>query len=298
MKTDLTVETFLLLRNNFFDAKGNPVSFPLRHKRNTQDDPLDEYISEILKRELPNNSSCLKAPGPLITPDIVVLRTSICKESNPQQLQDDLSRIVAVEVKKLERAKSGKIARESGLDYNTTPPCGTVRIYDSANRPLNVRGFYLFICQEPDLRRKGYFRLTALTLCDGNVLNQDFDFYLSIVGERTKQIGIGTYKDAFNRQRPMLVFANPLGAKEMDRKITLIHPDKSLNKRYKNLSLSNILRRSISEGKINEFYCYRFDKDIPKDWKTSTLVDPFPMPKRKTKTQPRGKFRLDFMLSK
>jgi hypothetical protein len=112
MLTDLAVETFLLLRHKFFDAKGNPVSFPLRDKRNTQDDPLDEYISEILKRDLPS-----------------------------------------------------------------------------------------------------------------------------------------------------------------------------------------ILRRSISEGNFNEFYCYRFDKDIPIDWKVSALIDPFPVPEREIKTQPRGKFRLDFRLT-
>jgi hypothetical protein len=93
MLTDLTVETFLLLRNKFFDAKGNPVPFPLRDKRNTQDDPLDEYISEILKRDLPSNSSCIKARGPLITPDLVVLRSEICKGSTPQQLRDDLSSV-------------------------------------------------------------------------------------------------------------------------------------------------------------------------------------------------------------
>jgi hypothetical protein len=50
-KSDLAVETFLLLRNTFFDKKRKPLSFPLRDKRNTQDDPLDEYISEILKKE-------------------------------------------------------------------------------------------------------------------------------------------------------------------------------------------------------------------------------------------------------
>jgi hypothetical protein len=297
MLTDLAVETFLLLRHKFFDTEGNPVSFPLRDKKNTQDDPLDEYISEILKRDLPNNSSCIKAPGPLITPDLVILRPKICKDSTLQQLRDDLSRIIAVEVKKLERAKSGMIARVSGLDYNTTPPCATVRIYDSANHPLNIRCFYLFICQERDEHREGYFRLTALVLCDGNMLNQDFDFYLSIVGERTKQIGLGTYKDGFNRQRPMLVFANPLGAKEMDRQITLIHPDKNLHERYKNLSLSNILQRSISEGEFNEFYCFRLSKDIPSGWQVSTLVDPFPVPEREIKTQARGKFRLDFRLT-
>jgi hypothetical protein len=56
-KSDLSVETFLLLRHKFFDAKGHPVSFPLCDKRNTQDDPLDEYISEILKTDLPSNAS-------------------------------------------------------------------------------------------------------------------------------------------------------------------------------------------------------------------------------------------------
>jgi len=295
LKTDLAVETFLLLRKNFFDEKGNPIPFPLRDKKNLQDDPLDVYISEILKRNLPNNASCIKAPGPLITPDIVILRPEICKVSAMQQLQTDLSSIIAIEVKKLER-KDGKIARLSGLDYNTTPPCGTVRIYDSANRPFNIRCFYLFVCQEPDSQRSGHFKLTALVLCDGNILNQDFDFYLSIVGERTKQIELGTYRDGFNRQRPMLVFANPLSAKDMDRKITLIHSNKSLHKHLKTLSLSNILRRSISEGEFNEFYCYRFKKDTPPSWRKSTLVDPFPAPKRKTKTQPRGKFRLDFAL--
>lgn len=296
-KTDLTVETFLLLRDNFFDQKGNPIAFPLRDKRNTQDDPLDEYITEILKTGLHRETTCIKAPGPLITPDLVVLRPEVCKNCAPQQFRDDATKLIAIEVKKLERAKGGTIARPSGLDYNTTPPCGTVRIYDSANKPLDIRCFYLFICQEPDKERSGYYRLTAFSLCDGNVLNQDFEFYLSIVGERTKQIGLGTYKDGFNRQRPMLVFANPLGAKEMDHQVTLIHPDKGLHEHHKDLTLSNILRRSISKDKFNEFYCYRLKKDVPKDWKVSSLVDPFPLPEREERTQPRGRFRLNFRVT-
>ncbi len=295
--TDLAIEIFLLLRDNFFDSKGKPVSFPLRDKRNTQDDPLDEHICEILETGLHKEITCTKAPGPLITPDLVVLRPDVCKSSTFQQLRDDVTKIVAIEVKKLERAKSGAIARYSGLDYNTTPPCGTVRIYDSASRPLDVRCFYLFICQEPDLDKRGYFKLTATALCDGNLLNQDFDFYLSIVGERTKKIGLGTYEDGFNRQRPMLVFANPLGAKAMDLQVTLVHFDGNLHKHYKNISLSNILRRSVSEDKYSEFFCYRSKKDISEDWTVSTLIDPFPVPKRTVKTQPRGRFKLNFKLS-
>lgn len=297
IKSDLIVETFLLLRNTFFDTKRKTLSFPLRDKRNTQDDPLDEYISEILKKGLGNGATCIKSPGPLTTPDLVVLRPDICKQSTRAQLRNDLTCITAIEVKKLERTKGGTIARYSGLDYNTTPPCGTVRIYDAVDIPIDVRCFYLFICQEPDVRKAGHSKLTALTLCDGNVLNQDFDFYLSIIGERTKQIGLGTYKDGFNRQRPMLVFANPLGAKEMDHRITIIHSDKGLNERNKDLSLTNILQRSISKDTFNEFYCYRFKKDVPKVWDISVLHDPFPTPERDEKTQPRGRFRLNFKLS-
>ena len=44
---------------------------------------------------------------------------------------------------------------------------------------------------------------------DGNILNDDFNLYLSITGERTKRIGLGTFSDGVDRARPMLIFANP-----------------------------------------------------------------------------------------
>ena len=42
--SDLTVETFLILRDILFNNGGSPKPIPLREKRNTQDDPLDEYV--------------------------------------------------------------------------------------------------------------------------------------------------------------------------------------------------------------------------------------------------------------
>ena len=46
---DLPVEVFVRLRGRFFDGAGRPVPFPLRDKRNTQDDPFDEYLAaEVL----------------------------------------------------------------------------------------------------------------------------------------------------------------------------------------------------------------------------------------------------------
>jgi hypothetical protein len=44
-------------------------------KSNTQDDPLDEYISSILSRNL-SDAICYKESGPLISPDLVMYRPS------------------------------------------------------------------------------------------------------------------------------------------------------------------------------------------------------------------------------
>jgi hypothetical protein len=68
----------LILRRAFFDGQGAPKPFPLREKRNTQDDPFDEYVHGLLTEGLPARSECVKAPGPLITPDLVVMRKAAC----------------------------------------------------------------------------------------------------------------------------------------------------------------------------------------------------------------------------
>jgi hypothetical protein len=45
--SDLTIKAFTILREHFFDQTGTPKPFPLREKRNTQDNPLDEYICDV-----------------------------------------------------------------------------------------------------------------------------------------------------------------------------------------------------------------------------------------------------------
>lgn len=197
-------------------------------------------------------------------------------------------------MKKLERTRSGAIARPSGMDYNTTPPCGTVRVYDSNGAALDIRGFYLFVCQEAVRNRPGGYQLTALVLCDGNLLNEDFDYYLSIVGERIKQIGLGTYGNGANRSRPMLIFSNPISAPQMDHSVTLIHARNDLGNEISQLQQVGIIKRTIRQGGLNSFYCYRFAGDVPKDHKQFELLDPFPLPARTERTQPRGRFRLNF----
>jgi len=213
--TDLTIEAFTILREHFFNQKGMPKSFPLREKRNTQDNPLDEYICGMLRNHL-QDSECVPSPGPLISPDLVLFRPSQCNGVPRAALRNDLTRIVGIEIKKLERTKSGSVARQSGLDYNTTPPCGTIRVYAANDNPLDIRGFYLFVCQEQEPGAENTYQLSALALCDGNMLNEDFDLYLSAVGQREKEIGLGTYGNGANRHRPMFIFADPLGTPELD----------------------------------------------------------------------------------
>lgn len=93
--TDLTIGSFLILRNSFFGKGAKPRPFRLRDKRNTQDDPLDEYIHKLLSDHLPTDVDCPKAPGPLITPDLVVLRPEACKGAARVTLSSNLTHIVA-----------------------------------------------------------------------------------------------------------------------------------------------------------------------------------------------------------
>jgi len=292
--TDLTIESFSVLRSSFYGKDAKPRSFRLRDKRNTQDDPLDEYIHELLSDRLPVGVDCLKAPGPLITPDLVVLRPEVCKAAAKAALVTNLTDIVAIEVKKLERTQSGTIARPSGMDYNTTPPCGRVRVYDSGGAALDIRGFYLFVCQETVRNQPGKYQLTALVLCDGNLLNEDFDYYLSIVGERVKEIGLGTYGNGANRTRPMLIFSNPLSGPQLDDHVTLIHSREDLEKEVSHLRQVGIIRRSVRQAGTKAFYCYRIADDVAQHYRAFDLLDPFPLPARTEKTQPRGRFRLNF----
>jgi len=284
--SDLAVDAFLLLRDSFFDDSMRPIPFGLRPKRNTQDDPLDEHISKLLQQGL-GDATCHKAPGPLISPDLVLYRPGLCRHRPRAKLATDTTRIIAIEIKKLERTRSGKIARSTGLDFNTTPPCGVVRIYAVDDLPLDVRGFYLFLAQEttPDNR----YVVTALVLCDGNVLNEDFALYLAAIGQREKDIGLGTYGNGVDRRRPMFIFANPLGSRELDHQATLILVGEADNR----IRLAYHIARTTTAGEERWFHAYRKTSDVSDAWEVRALREPFPQPTaRVSQTQSRGKFRL------
>jgi len=295
MVSDLPAIVFLRLRQSFFDSCGRPKRFTLREKRNTQDDPFDEYLATDVLSEL-EGIACARASGPLISPDMVLYRPSQCVGASVNQLADDTNRIIGIEVKKLERTTHGGVARSSGLDYNTTPPCGRVRVYDAAGKAVTIRGFYLFVCMERAPEDPEAVILTALCIVDGNALNEDFDLYLRITGERQKRIGLGSYGDGADRARPMLIFPNPLGVREFDRTPILIHPSEGIERTTSDLQLAYILRRLPPEGGARTFYAYRYHSDVPDGWTVGELLDPFPTPTREARTRPRGKFRLPLHL--
>jgi hypothetical protein len=164
-----------------------------------------------------------------------------------------------------------------------------VRVYDSAEIAVDVRGFYLFACQEP--HPDGNFVLSALTLCDGNLLNADFGLYLQITGKRTKGVELGTYGDGINRNRPMLVFANPLGAPQLDHAATLV-AQSDFAEQDARIGLVYQIGRTIPEGGQGLFSAYRAVDDIVQPWEPQLLVDPFPKPISTSATAARGRFKV------
>lgn len=286
---NIAKNTFAILRTMFFDEVGAPIKFDLREKRNTQDDPFDEYIAGTLDRELHNvGARCQKASGPLISPDMAVYKEGV--DVLDPAVQNNPDYIIGIEVKKLERGTNGKIARPTGMDFNSTPPCGKIRIYSANDAALVIKGFYLFACLENDSDGKYY--VSAMTLCDGSIVNDDFDLYMQITGAREKGIGLGTYGDGANRNRPMLLFSNPLGADILDKKITLIS-ELDLTTELVNMKLAWRFIRKDTNGMDHVFFTYMDSRDLVENYIATDVIEPFPTPKnRVSETQGRGKFKL------
>lgn len=285
---NLAAITFEVLRNLFFDNEGNPVEFTLREKRNTQDDPFDEYLSKMLDVELKKYGvRCQKSSGPLISPDLAIYAQEI--DMKDPSVQNNPEAIIGVEVKKLEQ-KNKKIARGTGLDYNSTPPCGKIKIYNEDNESLIIKSFYLFAgLAQTD---KGKYFVSAMTLCDGSIINDDFELYSNITGAREKGINLGTYGDGANRNRPMVIFSNPLGTELLDGKISLIS-GLDLSAELVNIGLRwKFIRKDVNQ-KDHVFFVYLDRRDMKEPYEVAEVREPFHTPaKRDTKTQGRGKFKL------
>ena len=297
---DLSAAVFGALHKRFFGQGGEPIEYHLRAKNNAQDDPFDEYVRESLNGDLGPDIRTVSS-GPVTSPDMVIWRPSVMGAFTGDGASSDLVRIFGMEVKKLERGSKGRVARGSGMDYNSTPPCGTIRAYDENKEAVDIRGFYLFVVQEAAIGRADYYRLTTLCLCDGNFLNEDFDYYLSVTGLRLKKLGVGSYGDGFDRQRPMLVFPNPLGIDLLDRRATLVHLRSDLETEYPGLRKVGTFRRTLrvnpnlaadSEPEYRRFYCYRLSSDDADGCEFDEL-DPLPPTKHSETTSPRGLFVIE-----
>lgn len=285
MGPDIAMLAFKAISDALLD--GNvPVPFRLDNKGSSQEDPFDCLIGEILSSALRKQDIVVEVDaGSLVSPDLVLYRVSSGYAlANTPSTND----VIGIEVKKVEVKARG--ARLADTDYNSTPPCGTIRVYDQDLRAIDVPGFYLFATLEGVPGETGTYVATSLALVDGNMLNADFGFYLSMIGERTKTIGLGTYGDGANRERPMLLFSNPLGAGCLAGAFTLVH-------RSSNLSMEGVreigtLSRSTVDGEFNTFHCYRTVVCAPSELAPVKYVDPFRMPERSEKTSQRGRFRL------
>src|SRR5437660_316799 len=68
--SDLPAEVFRVLRRALLGPDGQPRKLWLRPKAQTQDDPFDERIAELLGEAMPAGVKIVRAAGPLITPDL------------------------------------------------------------------------------------------------------------------------------------------------------------------------------------------------------------------------------------
>lgn len=296
-RSDLAAEIFLALRKVFFDEAGTPVVYTLRPKNNVQDDPFDEFVADRLAERFAADNSdiaLLRSPGPLVSPDLMIYRPSLVQDDKYLSYANDPAALLAVEVKNVARTRSGRVARASGMDFNTTPPCGTVRLHGSDGSPVDMRASYLFACQEQcgDSR----YSLTALVLCDGDALNDDFGFYLSIVGARRKEAGLGSYGDGANRMRPMMIFGNPLGSPLFDRNITLIDSCDAVADNFTELLHAGTFVRHKQGNDKRTFYCYRHRREVAGS-EPFKEIDPFPAPRRSHITTRRGRFLLPWLIT-
>ncbi len=285
--SDLPAEVFKALRVEFFENDLTPKPFWLRDKRSTQDDPLDEHLTKRLQALVPSPTRVIGSTGPLISPDCVIAVPGAIDVMIAQGGLLDTECICGVEVKKFDHAEGQKVARGSGMDYNSTPPSMTITVYRDG-KPLLIPGFYLFVL----LGRLGDDRLLeTLVLCDGGALNEDTALYLATTGQRQKLVGLGTYGDGIDRQRPMFVFANPLGWTHLRGTATLIHRRDDLD--GDGLRLVGTVRRTVMGSEAQRtYYAYRLALDARNE-PLFDAVDPFPTPRtRSTTTQSRGKFVL------
>jgi hypothetical protein len=268
---DLAVFAFEAVASELFAPDGTPKPFILPAKGNTQDDPFDRALLEVMRRASAGQI-VLERAGPNTSPDSVLRRGSLKAIARFDDAWGawralDTEHLLGLEIKKLDKKNF-----RASPDFNSTPPCGVIRIADDTNVAIDCRGFYLFVLLEPT--EDGKVKATGLALLDGDLLNEDFEFYLDATGrtgKRTKAISLGSYGDGTDRQRPMFIFPNPLALAELFGQVTLVHARADLASPQ--LRSIGTVKRNRRSGGIAAFTCYRLASHPVAA--AINLVDPF-----------------------
>ncbi|MFJ8435035.1 hypothetical protein ACIQ9P_27410 [Kitasatospora sp. NPDC094019] len=289
--SELPAEVFLALAEEFFDEQGQPIPFHLPAKTKPQDDPFDRHVVAVLKQKLAKDLVVLIS-GQNTSPDLVVARPEEYQLLVDGGTEFNTTAIMALEVKKVAPTKSGQPSRKSSMDFNSTPPCSTVRVYSDKGMPLVIPAYYLIALLARSSDGPDRYYTDSLALVPGSALSEDTKLYDEITGERTKMINLGSYGDGADRQRPMLMFSNPLGWPWMAGQATLISDRSDLGSQVGELSYVREISRETTAGKVNTFFCYRLESlDPPFE---EPARNPFPLPSARTeKTSPRGQFKIN-----
>ena len=289
---DIPTLVFLALRDLLFDAQGKPVIFSAVQTGNVQGDWLDTHLTNRLELALAAQGYEIEKSGKNTSPDFAVFRSALVNQPINKATAVSLTDITAFEVKKLQSTEN-KTNREGGdVDYNSTPPCGLVLVYDQpGTHAFTVRGFYIFLVVNPVAGQSDAFAASSLVVCDGNALNADHDLYLRVVAPRSKEIGLGTYGDGAIRNRPFVLFPHPLSVQWLRGSATLIHSDSHLPAASGLNRVSMIERKNLTTALTVPFCCYQTLADSARFIGPPYEVNPFKTPSKR-RDGSRGKLKL------
>jgi hypothetical protein len=304
---DLLAAAFVVLARAFFES-GSGLAHPrgqspLPPKANTQDDPFDVRVGELLDAGLTSvrgrPTEIARAAGPLISPDLVAVdrRDALAALTGPPTPlpEQPVPWALALEVKKLNWKQGATVVRSGGLDYNSTPPTPVARVVaPGLHESLPLPASYLFAILKPDSVGRG-FLITGMVMCSGSALDASDVEYLRATGSRNKRINLGSYGDGMDRVRPMYVFPNPLSVQGWSTTATLISERPDLETEYPQLRRLGSIERTViaPPAPTRRFSYYRLDAHVLDGVAPIDLVDPFQRVATRTEaTAGRGRFVL------
>lgn len=136
-------------------------------------------------------------------------------------------------------------SRNAQVQYNSTPPCGTMSY---GNR--RIKGFYVFADYNLDTSQE-VGHLQDLVIVDGDFINSD---YALVERHRTDYEPCGSYGDGRIRHRRMYHFPNPMSLLESG--ILLVSKDSNLEAQFSEFVKLHLINRLDRADVKNVFYVY------------------------------------------